>query len=115
MPARPPSHRPAGWMPREQAERLRKAKLDARRPPREARGYDKDWYRFRTAFLRDNPICCCGCGGRAQVVDHIKTIRERPDLRLVASNCRPMTKTCHDRHTALTQGFARKGPRESLY
>lgn len=114
MPSRPPSHRPPGMPSRAEAEARRKALLDQRRPSREARGYDRDWYRFRALFLKDNPICCCGCGQPAQVVDHIQTIRERPDLRLVASNCRPMTKRCHDRHTARAQGFARKGPRKAL-
>ena len=115
MPTMPPRHRAPGAPTYRQAEAKRKADLDKRRGSMAERGYDRDWYRFRAAFLKVNPICCCGCRGRAQVVDHIKTIRERPDLRLVASNCRPMTKACHDRHTALTQGFARKGPREKLY
>jgi len=85
---------------REQSEATRKAVIDRQRGTPAERGYDKDWYRFRAGFLRDNPICCCGCGGKAEVVDHIESIRKRPDLRLVASNCRPMTKPCHDRRTA---------------
>jgi 5-methylcytosine-specific restriction protein A len=103
----PPRHRPLGTPTREVAEARRKAFLDLKRPSAAARGYDQDWFKFRARFLRDHPICCCGCGGRAEVVDHIESVRARPDLRLVASNCRPMTKPCHDRRTARDQGFAR--------
>jgi 5-methylcytosine-specific restriction protein A len=60
-----------------------------------------------------HPLCQCDdCqeGGirvtAANVVDHIKPIRERPDLRLVWGNLRAMAKRCLDRHTARTAGFA---------
>lgn len=108
MATRPPTYRPPGYKPRQQAERERKAKLDQQRGTPAERGYDTDWYAFRARFLRANPVCCCGCGGRAEVIDHIRTIRERPDLRLEPSNCRPMTKRCHDRRTARDQGFAKR-------
>jgi 5-methylcytosine-specific restriction endonuclease McrA len=107
MPMMPPRHRPPGQLPRAEAERKRKALADARRPSWGGRGYDKDWFAFRAQFLRANPICCCGCGKPAEVVDHVISIRQRPDLRLVASNCRPMTKRCHDRRTARDQAFGR--------
>ena len=57
--------------------------------------------------MHRNPICCCGCGGKATEVDHIVSIKDRPDLRLVWSNLRAMTKSCHSRRTAKEQGFAR--------
>lgn len=53
-------------------------------------------------------MCSCGCGEPATVVDHKVSIRERPDLRLVWSNLRGFRKACHDRRTALEQGFARR-------
>jgi 5-methylcytosine-specific restriction endonuclease McrA len=34
------------------------------------------------------------------MVDHIQTIVERPDLRLVDANLRSLCKPCHDAHTA---------------
>jgi 5-methylcytosine-specific restriction protein A len=107
MPMRPPRHMPPGQLPRAEAEAKRKREYDARRPSWAGRGYDKQWFKFRAEFLRANPICCCGCGAAATVVDHVRSIREAPHLRLVASNCRPMAKRCHDARTARDQGFAR--------
>jgi 5-methylcytosine-specific restriction endonuclease McrA len=34
------------------------------------------------------------------VVDHIQSIAERPDLRMMWSNLRSGCKRCHDAHTA---------------
>ncbi|MFC5386311.1 HNH endonuclease [Aquamicrobium segne] len=47
-----------------------------------------------------------GCGKPTTDVDHIQSIRERSDLRLVWANLRPFCHSCHSRHTARTQGFA---------
>ena len=114
MPTRPPSFRPAGH----QTAAQRKADLDRNRGSASKRGYDRDWQRLSKAFLRVHPLCQCpDCDeGRkrltpANTVDHIKSIRERPDLRLEWSNLRAMHKNCHDRHTAKQQGFA-KGKRQ---
>jgi 5-methylcytosine-specific restriction endonuclease McrA len=110
MPFMPPRHRPPGQPTREEAERRRKAFLDARRPSRAAQGYDEDWRKLRNAFAAKHPVCCVpGCGKPTREVDHILSIRERPDLRLVWSNCRGFCKPCHSRRTALEQGFARAG------
>lgn len=108
MPSRPPKHRPPFWKPQLQAERDRKAAFDRTRGSAAERGYDKDWFRLRHHFLKANPVCCCGCGQPATEVDHIKSVHERPDLRLVWSNLRAMAKACHSQRTARDQGFARK-------
>jgi 5-methylcytosine-specific restriction protein A len=78
-----------------------------------SRGYDQAWQRLRVLYLAEHPVCeCeeCQSGERrliaAQVVDHRIPISERPDLRLMWTNLRAMSKPCHDRHTARTQGFA---------
>lgn len=78
-----------------------KANDEARGPP-ESRGYDKDWYRLRHHFLKAHPTCCV-CGTKASHVDHIKSIREAPHLRLVESNLRSMCGPCHSRRTARDQ------------
>ena len=82
-----------------------RAAADKARPSMAARGYDRDWYRLRAAILRANPVC--SCGEPTRVVDHVQSIRSRPDLRLVASNCRALCKRCHDQRTARDQGFGR--------
>ena len=107
MPMRPPIHRPTGMPSREVAEARRKAVLDRKRPSAADRGYDNAWRAVRKQFLKANPTCCM-CGQPATEVDHIVSIRERPDLRLRWSNLRALDRSCHSRRTALEQGFARK-------
>lgn len=90
----------------------RKAEAEAKaaRPSAAKRGYDLAWRRVRGAFLKRHPTCCeAGCGQPATDVDHIQSIRERPDLRLVWSNLRPFCHPHHSRRTAIDQGFARRG------
>lgn len=77
------------------------------RPPRRVRGYDEDWLRLRKRFIVAHPKCC-ECGKPAQAVDHIKTVRERPDLRLVWDNLRSMCFSCHNRRTAYDQVHAER-------
>ncbi|MBD8650810.1 HNH endonuclease [Rhizobium sp. CFBP 13726] len=71
----------------------------------ESRGYDKDWWRLRHAFLKAHPTCCV-CGAKATHVDHIKSIREAPHLRLAEGNLRAMCGPCHSRRTARDQSQA---------
>jgi 5-methylcytosine-specific restriction enzyme A len=70
------------------------------------KGYDAAWRKLRNAFLSFHPMCECpdckrnGDIVEATVVDHIVPISQRPELRLVWSNLRAMSKQHHDRHTA---------------
>lgn len=90
-------------------ERERKAAFDKTRPTAQERGYDKAWYRFRFAFLASNPFCSHpACRERATEVDHIKSVRDRPDLRLDPANCRSLCKPHHSQRTARDQGFGRR-------
>jgi 5-methylcytosine-specific restriction protein A len=110
MPQRPPTHKPPGSLSREQAERRRKAALDAQRPSREARGYDSDWRRVRDAFAKANPTCCVeGCNSATQEIDHLLSIKTHPHLRLAWGNLRAMCRHHHSARTARDQGFARGG------
>jgi 5-methylcytosine-specific restriction enzyme A len=109
LPFAAPVHRPAGYRNAE----ARKREVDQRRGKTAARGYDGAWQKLSKEYRAQHPFCECdehkGLDERAltQVVDHRLSIEERPDLRLEWSNLRGMKKTCHDRHTAKTQGFAR--------
>jgi 5-methylcytosine-specific restriction protein A len=92
---------------REESLRRMRAAADKARPSMAERGYDKDWHKLRARILSAKPLCSCGCGRLAEVIDHIQPIRTHPHLRLAVSNLRPMAKVCHDQHTARTQGFGR--------
>lgn len=120
MPTRPPSFR----RPRLAAPSVndgRPAAKDRDRRSASARGYDRAWQRLRRAKLAADPLCECeGCQAGvvritpAQVVDHVRSVRERPDLRLDWSNLRSMAKRCHDRRTAREQAFGRGGAVETV-
>lgn len=84
-----------------QAERERKQKLDRRRLSPSQRGYDAAWQRVRDAVILERGLRCEACGRLGALgkrgatpslpvlnVDHIKTVAERPDLRL--NPCREM-------------------------
>jgi 5-methylcytosine-specific restriction protein A len=71
---------------------------EARRPTARERGYDSKWERESKAFLAlpENKFCSCGCGRRADMVDH--KVRHRGDKRLfwARSNWQPMASSpCH--------------------
>jgi 5-methylcytosine-specific restriction protein A len=86
----------------------RQARVDASRPSAARRGYDADWRRFRAAFLGSHPQCSHpACCEPATEVDHIRSVRERPDLRLDPGNVRALCKPHHSARTARDQGFAR--------
>lgn len=109
MPTKIPMFRAPGQKVWNGDEKARKAEFDKGRPSARERGYDKDWYRFRHAFLKAFPRCShVGCVERATEVDHIKSVRDRPDLRLSQANCRSFCKSHHSKRTATDHGFARR-------
>jgi hypothetical protein len=64
------------------------------------RGYDGKWRGLRVAYLRQHQVCSIpGCGKPSTDVDHVQSIRLRPDLRLEWSNLRAY---CHGHHSAKT-------------
>jgi len=89
----------------QQRQATRQKANDAARGTPAERGYDKDWWRLRAAFLKAHPTCCV-CGAKATHVDHIKSVKEAPHLRLVPTNLRSMCGPCHSRRTARDQSQA---------
>ena len=79
---------------RAKATQERKAKHDAKRPSRQARGYDADWAKARADYLAAYPYCR-RCGARACVVDHVVPIRKAPHRRLDRSNFQSLCTACH--------------------
>jgi 5-methylcytosine-specific restriction endonuclease McrA len=76
------------------AVRARKSRADARRPSAHQRGYDQDWQNLRDDFLNAHAHCI-RCGGTADLVDHIQTIREAPNRRLDPKNLQALCTSCH--------------------
>ncbi len=90
-----------------------RARADARRASASARGYDGKWQRESRAFLAlpGNAWCACGCGERAEMVDHIRA--PKGDMRLFwdRSNWQPMTRACNTRKAIRAEGgFGRPIP-----
>jgi len=108
MATKPPQQRKPWQADPATEARRRKAEHDRRRPGSAARGYDHLWQRLRLQILAAEPLCRdCAADGRvtaAEVVDHIVTIAEAPELRLEASNCAPLCRPCHNRKTATRDG-----------
>lgn len=89
---------------------MKKTRSPENRPNSTERGYDGKWRQLRALFLKRNPKCI-GCGGTEMLnVDHIKSVAEAPELRLVWSNLRTLCHSCHSRRTMLDQD-----PRQLAY
>ena len=99
MPVSPPVHSPLGAI----SEAARKRAYDDARPNRSAI-YGRRWRALRAAYLARNPICECGCGYPATVVDHRQPHNGNPALIYAWDNLQAMTKPCHDRKTASRDG-----------
>lgn len=102
MPIRPPVHQPVGAL----SAIERRARYDRTRSSEHGRIYGRRWRALRAAYLASHPLCECGCGRGAQVVDHIEP--HNGDERLLYSwnNLQAMTKACHDaKTTSLDGGF----------
>ena len=87
-------------------QRRRKVDADKRRGSARQRGYDREWEEARAAFLAlpENRFCSCGCGRRADVVDHDKPHRGNKVLFWDRSNWKPMAFQCHSAKTAASDG-----------
>lgn len=68
------------------------------------RGYDSTWEKLRRMYLREHPLCeDCLEEGKiepATEVHHKEKVKDRPELRLVWSNLRALSKECHSKRTA---------------
>lgn len=108
MPKRPPLFRPKG----QRTTQERKRDHDQQRGTSAERGYDAVWRRLRVMFLNANPLCVFHQRKRetvaATVVDHIQSVRDRPDLRLEWSNLQSLCKPCHDRLRQQEQNAERR-------
>jgi 5-methylcytosine-specific restriction protein A len=97
MAMRSPVHQPIGA----QTETERRTAYDRTK----VRHYTKRrWFHLRNAYLATHPLCECGCGYAATVVDHKQPHNGDDALLYAWDNLQAMTKQCHDRKTATHDG-----------
>ena len=90
----------------------REREVDLRRGSRQSRGYDGQWDKLRLQHLAKEPLCReSGFRGRvvlADLVDHIRPVRDRPDLRLDPDNLCSLNQKMHDTWKRWLESEARK-------
>lgn len=69
--------------------------------------YGAEWTKLRAKFLAYHPRCE-RCGKKATDVDHIRDVRNHPELMLNWDNLRAMCHSCHSKRTANEQTHADK-------
>jgi 5-methylcytosine-specific restriction endonuclease McrA len=84
----------------------RNADYERRRGSARKRGYDARWERESAAFLArpENRFCACGCGRRADVVDHKVAHKGNQELFWDRGNWQPMAYGCNSRKAAQSEG-----------
>jgi len=63
----------------------------------------RQWKRLRLAVLYEEAFVCGYCGERADRVDHVVPVRERPDLAYVRSNLKACCRTCNAKRAGARQ------------
>ncbi len=85
---------------------VRRADYNKRRGSARQRGYGTEWEKASRAFLAlpENRFCICGCGRRADLVDH--KVPHRGDMALFwdRGNWQAMAFGCHSAKTAAEDG-----------
>ena len=79
---------------------------DQQRATPDKRGYDFHWYKVRRIKITINPLCqMCQADNRyvkADIVHHIQTIEEHPELRLTLTN---LLSVCNYHHSEIHNRF----------
>jgi len=61
---------------------------------------DRRWPALRTAAKRRDGWACVSCGSRNRLeVDHVRAVRDRPDLAFEITNLQTLCAGCHTRKT----------------
>jgi len=70
------------------------------------RGYDGKWAKESKAWLAalGTPLCACGCGRAANMVDHIEAPKGDMKLFWRRSNWQPFHDTCNRRKAIKSEG-----------
>jgi 5-methylcytosine-specific restriction enzyme A len=71
----------------------------------------KRWKVVRLEAKRRDGWACVECGAKGRLeVDHIKSVRDRPDLAYELTNLQTLCVRCHSRKTRIECGFPEKSP-----
>lgn len=74
------------------------------------------WKALRIEALRRDGWACVQCGSRHRLeVDHVKPVRDRPDLSFDLTNLRTVCKSCHTKKTRLECGHAELSPERQAW
>jgi 5-methylcytosine-specific restriction endonuclease McrA len=71
---------------------------------------DRRWPALRLEVLRRDSWTCRQCGGPGREVDHIKPVRDRPDLAFAVANLQTLCRACHTRKTRREVGLPEPSP-----
>lgn len=72
---------------------------------------DKRWSALRFKAKRRDGFACVKCGARGRLeVDHIKPVRDRPELAFEISNLQSLCGQCHGRKTRVEVGHPELSP-----
>ncbi|MEO0958930.1 MAG: HNH endonuclease signature motif containing protein [Pseudomonadota bacterium] len=70
---------------------------------------DRRWPALRLAAKRRDGWRCVACGSRHRLeVDHIKPVRDRPDLAFDLDNLQTLCGSCHSKKTIEEIGLSKK-------
>lgn len=64
-------------------------------------GYDSDWIAVRNIYIRRHPLCeDCMLKGKitaAEMVHHVRSVKDYPGARLDMQNLRALCNVCHEK------------------
>jgi 5-methylcytosine-specific restriction endonuclease McrA len=77
---------------------------------------DRRWPALRLAAKRRDGFKCvkCGASGRLEV-DHIKRVKDAPDLAFDLANLQTLCKSCHSAKTRIEVGWADVDPARAAW
>ena len=77
---------------------------------------DRRWPALRLAAKRRDGFKCVKCGARGRLeCDHIKPVRDAPELAFDLDNLQALCVRCHSRKTQLEVGFGETDPKRAAW
>ena len=74
------------------------------------------WKALRMSILERDGFQCRKCGARGKLeVDHVKPVRDRPDLAYEPSNLQSLCPRCHTRKTRVECGHPPEDPERARW
>lgn len=71
----------------------------------------KRWEALRLQALRRDDFACVQCGARGRLeVDHVLSVRKRPDLQFDLTNLQCLCPSCHTKKTRVELGQPEMSP-----